>query len=80
MSKKLWTVTQLEAAVEVELLQDCQKVVTAAIETSRKTIADVEKMPKSDIRDAYLDNFKLAFEKLERIQRDLSFWLSEQAD
>jgi hypothetical protein len=78
MNKKLWTVTQLEAAVEVELLQDCQKVIAAALDSSRGTIAEVEKMPASPARDAYLDNFNRALKKLEHIQSGIEFWLAEQ--
>lgn len=80
MSKKLWMVTQLDSAVEVELLQDCQKVIAAAIDSSATTIAEIEKFQESPTRDAYLDNYKRAFQSLERIQRDLSFWLAEQVD
>lgn len=80
MPEKLWTVTQLDSAVEVELLQDCQKVIAAAIDTSQATIAEIEKFQESPTRDAYLDNYKRAFQSLERIQREIAFWLSEQVD
>lgn len=80
MAKKLWNATHLDSIHEINLLKDCQKVAASTIPTFTATITEIEKMPTSPVTDAYLDNYRRALKELERIQRDLIFWLAENGE
>lgn len=80
MTKKLWTATHLDSIHEINLLKDCQKVVVSQIPTVTATITEIEKMPASPLTDAYVSSYRLVLKELERIQRDLAFWLAENGE